>query len=86
RTARGTLRMAFEGMLHNEARVFTLQQVSEKHIKEENFRFRYFQNIEGDIQLPAGFKPQRVTIKVIPRHRSSRKEPLEKTFDWPDRK
>jgi len=86
RTARGTLQMAFEGMLNNEAKVFTLQDVSEKHIKEEDFRFRYFQNIEGDIQLPAGFKPQRVTIKVISRHRSSGKEPLEKTFDWPYRK
>jgi hypothetical protein len=86
RTARGSLQMAFEGMLNNEAKVFNLQDVSEKHIKEEDFRFRYFQNIEGDIQLPTGFKPQRVTIKVISRHRSSGNEPLEKTFDWPDRK
>ena len=54
-------------------------------IKEEDFSFRYFQNIEGDIQLPQGFKPQRVTIKVVSRNRSSQ-DPLEKTFDWPERK
>jgi len=85
RTARGYLLFAFEGMQNNEAKVLKLQDVSEKHIKEEDFRFRYFQNIEGDIQLPPGFKPQRVTIQVVSRNRS-RQDPLEKTFDWPDRK
>jgi len=86
RTARGSLMLAFEGVLNNEAKVLNLQDVSEKHIKEENFSFRYFQNIEGDVQLPPGFKPQRVTIKVVPRHHSGQKESLEKTFDWPNRK
>lgn len=85
RTARGYLLLAFEGLLKNEVKVLSLQDVSEKHIKEEDFRFRYFQNIEGDVQLPPGFKPQRVTIKVVSRNRS-RKDPLEKTFDWPNRK
>jgi len=85
RTARGTLQLAFEGLQNNEAKVLSLQAVSEKHIKEEDFRFRYFQNIEGDVQLPPGFKPQRVTIKVVSRNRS-RQDPLEKTFDWPNRK
>lgn len=85
RTARGYLLLAFEGVQNNVAKVLNLHDVSEKHIKEEDFRFRYFQNIEGDIQLPAGFKPQRVTIKVVSRNRSKR-DPLEKTFDWPNRK
>jgi len=85
RTARGYLQVNFEGLLNNESKVLSLQDVSEKHIKEEEFRFRYFQNIEGDVQLPTGFKPQRVTIKVVSRNRS-RQDPLEKTFDWPNRK
>ncbi|MBI1423196.1 MAG: hypothetical protein GC149_07010 [Gammaproteobacteria bacterium] len=85
RTARGYLLLAFEGMQGADAKVLSLQDVSEKHIKEEDFSFRYFQNIEGDIQLPQGFKPQRVTIKVVSRNRSSQ-DPLEKTFDWPERK
>jgi hypothetical protein len=85
RTARGYLLLAFEGLQGSEAKVLSLQDVSEKRIKEEDFSFRYFQNIEGDIQLPQGFKPQRVTIKVVSRNRSSQ-DPLEKTFDWPDRK
>jgi hypothetical protein len=85
RTARGSLLLNIEGLQNTEAKVLGLQDVSEKRIKELEFNFRYFQNLEGDIQLPQGFKPQRVTIKLIPRNRSSQ-DPFEKTFDWPDRK
>ena len=85
RTARGTLSITIEGVQNNEAKVLGLQDVSEKHIKELEYSFRYFQNMEGDIQLPQGFKPQRVTIKAVSRNRSNQ-DPLEKTFDWPDRK
>ena len=85
RTARGVLLLNIEGLQNNEAKVLGLQDVSEKRIKELEFSFRYFQNMEGDIQLPQGFKAQRVTIKLIPRNRS-KQDPFEKTFDWPDRK
>lgn len=85
RTARGVLQIDIEGLVNNETKVLGLQDLSEKRIKELEYNFRYFQNMEGDIQLPEGFKPQRVTIKVVPRSRSDQ-EPFEKTFDWPDRK
>jgi Family of unknown function (DUF6776) len=85
RTARGTLLIAVEGLQNNEAKVLSMQQISEKHIKELEYSFRYFQNMEGDIELPQGFKPQRVTIKVVPRNRSGQ-EPFEKTYDWPNPK
>jgi hypothetical protein len=85
RTARGVLQIDIEGLRNNEAKVLGLHEVSEKRVKELEYNFRYFQNMEGDIQLPEGFKPQRVTIKVVPRSRSDQ-EPFEKTFDWPDRK
>jgi len=85
RTARGRLLLDIEGLQSNETKVLSLQDVTEKRIKELEFNFRYFQNMEGDIQLPQGFKPQRVTIKLIPRNSSSQ-DPVEKTFDWPNRK
>lgn len=85
RTARGRLLLDIEGLQSNETKVLGLQDVTEKRIKELEFNFRYFQNMEGDIQLPQGFKPQRVTIKLIPRNRSSQ-DAVEKTFDWPNRK
>lgn len=43
------------------------------------FSFRYFQNIEGDFTLPAGFKAGRVVVKVNSR---SSKSPITQDFDW----
>lgn len=45
------------------------------------FKFKYFQNFEGDFQLPAGFSPHRVVVKVTPR--DMRNKPVEKMFNWP---
>lgn len=83
RIATGNLTFEFEGMQKNVAKVLSLQDVSGRHLRQEGFSFRYFQNIQGDIQLPPGFKPQRVTVKVISRNHRNRQAPLEKTFDWP---
>ena len=81
-TARGRIQFTIEGLHNNETRVLGLDQVAEKPVKELDYSFRYFQNLEGDLKLPADFKPQRVTLKVMP-HRSSG-EAIEKTFSWPD--
>ena len=36
-------------------------------LKELPFRFKYFQEIAGDVVLPAGFVPRRVIVEVEPR-------------------
>jgi hypothetical protein len=43
-------------------------------------RFKYFQNIEGELELPEGFEPRSVVVDA----RSSGKKPeqRQKTFDW----
>jgi hypothetical protein len=35
-------------------------------VKQLNFSFRYYANLEQPITLPADFKPERVTIEVRP--------------------
>ena len=82
RTARGLVQISVEGILNGEAKVLHLKHVTEKSVKELSYRFKYFQNLEGDIQLPDNFKPQRITVTVIPKGRRNQ-ETIEKTFDWP---
>ncbi len=43
------------------------------------FRFRYFQDLRGELQLPDGFAPVDVRIRVL----RSGKDPLERSFPWP---
>ena len=82
RSATGVIRIKLVGTQGEQARVLDLSQVTEKAVKELKYRFRYFQSLEGELTLPSGFTPQRVTVSVVPKDRK-RKEPFEKTFDWP---
>ena len=45
------------------------------------FRFRYFQNIAGEVQLPKGFVPRE--FMVVAQSSEPIAQRLEKTFDWP---
>ncbi len=45
------------------------------------FRFRYFQTLEGDIQLPEGFQPATLVVVVDPRGKLYNE--LTHSYDWP---
>ena len=45
------------------------------------FRFRYFQDFRGDLELPEDFVPFRVIVTVHPS--GGRYGTIEETFDWP---
>ena len=50
-----------------------------KEKKKFPFKFKYFQNFEGDLIIPDGFVPSRVNVKV-----TSNRVSLDKTFSWSD--
>ncbi|QKT04085.1 hypothetical protein HUS23_09770 [Ectothiorhodospiraceae bacterium 2226] len=79
--AEGNVSLQVHGLQDDEPRVLALGALSEKGVKEVPYRFRYFQNLDGELLLPAGFLPLRAEVQVKPRRRGS--EPLVRTFDWP---
>lgn len=81
-TARGTVKMSVEGLLNQQPKVVPLQELNEKHVKELEYRFKYFQSMEGDLLLPAGFKAQRIHLSIIPSGRGQ-EDAIEKNYDWP---
>ncbi|MBS3805187.1 MAG: hypothetical protein KGY54_11595 [Oleiphilaceae bacterium] len=44
------------------------------------FRFRYFQDVEGELRLPEGFKP--LEIQVIAEAEGAKSVKVERIFDW----
>jgi hypothetical protein len=44
------------------------------------FNFRYFQDMEAEFQVPAGFTPQRVVVRIVPRTGGLR--PSVESFPW----
>ena len=58
--------------------VLSLTELAEVKNYPLKFRFRYFQDLTGQIALPEGFKPQRLLVTA----NESGKAPLQVSFEW----
>lgn len=50
-------------------------------LNPRRFKFRYFENLRGDLQLPAGFTPERIDVTVTQNGRHSG-DRFKRSFDW----
>lgn len=82
RYVRGVVEMEIEGSENGEPKVLRFSKLAAGNSKALNFKFRYFQNFEGEIRIPPQFKPRQIRILLKPR---GRKQPpgIEETMDWP---
>lgn len=75
----GRLQLAIEG-----TRDGRLQRLDWGDLRQQpdapgvEYSFRYFQQVEGDVVLPEGFTPVRVTARLVPRSGP----PVEQSFTW----
>lgn len=75
----GRLQLALEGTTDGR-----LQRLDWDDLRQQpdapgiEYSFRYFQQVEGDVVLPAGFTPVRVTARLVPRSGP----PVEQSFSW----
>jgi len=58
-----------------------LAAVAGADVPHLRFRFRYFQELTGTLNLPSGFKADHVELTVRP---EGKQHPVEQQFDWPD--
>ena len=79
--ARGSVRLVLEGREDGVPRRLALNELTPDGTADIAYRFRYFQNLSGELQLPERFVPERVVLKAVPT--SAPRLPLEWTFDWP---
>ncbi|HET6655684.1 MAG TPA: DUF6776 family protein [Gammaproteobacteria bacterium] len=56
------------------------QQNAEPVTLDRKFKFRFFENLRGDLQLPAGFTPERIEVTVT--QSGDRDDPFKRSFDW----
>ncbi|MDC0894777.1 hypothetical protein OAR95_03955 [Pseudomonadales bacterium] len=68
------------GKLGKENRSLSLVDLVEDKSKAIRFKFRYFQNIDGELNVPEGFSPREIMIVAKSSGRGSQR--LEKKFDW----
>ena len=81
RLLKGSLSVRLVGQLLGEEEVIPLSSVSEQ-IEGQNMklRFKYFQNFDGELQLPEGFEPQRVDI--VAKATTPKAVQIERRYGW----
>lgn len=82
---RGNVRMYVVGRQGEEAKRLSLADVlvTDKKSASLAYRFRYFQTLEGMLELPGDFRPETVKVQVAPSGKNAPKKPLEWSFSWP---
>ena len=76
----GKVKLQFDGLLNGESKLLDLKDVMPKKRRHLNYRFKYFQNVEGIVDFPDGFSLLRVNIQILPRGRQ--RDMIEKTIEW----
>lgn len=76
----GGVEMQLVGKKDNQEVSIPFVEVADLEGKPIRFRFRYFQNIDGELTLPDGFTP--VEIMVIANSTGNDSRRLERRFDW----
>jgi hypothetical protein len=77
---KGSVEVSLVGTQLGETRTYSLKELDAEILGEIRFRFRYFQNIEGELLLPAEFTPTEMVIAARPI--GSAAKVAEKTFAW----
>jgi hypothetical protein len=63
-TVAGNCAVAIDGLLRGKPASMTLAQVSPNRHSSLGYSFRYFQDYDEPLQLPAGFEPTRIGIEI----------------------
>lgn len=80
RLINGKVKLQFDGLLNGESKILDLKEITAKKERDLNYRFKYFQNVEGVVDFPEGFSLLRVKIQILPRGRQ--RDMIEKTIEW----
>lgn len=70
------------GMGAEGPQVLLLADITDPPVTQQKFRFRYFQDLAGTVQLPDGFVADRVELSIWPSGKR-KQEPVVQSFDWP---
>ena len=65
--ASGMIEISVSGMLNGERKELRLAEISDEEESSVKMRFRHFQNVSGEILLPAEFEPTSFIVNVTGR-------------------
>jgi hypothetical protein len=75
----GNVRFDVEGTLGDRLLSLPWSQVTDGNQPEPVFRFKYFQQLEGYLELPERFEPSRLLVSLEVK---GQKKPVRRNFEW----
>ncbi len=82
RRVSGAVKLQLEGIQDGQAASFDAGElIVPGESYDMGYEFRYFQGLEAELALPAGFSPQRMIVEIWPNE--ARAERINQTFEWP---
>jgi hypothetical protein len=81
RRVSGAVKLQLEGTQDGQMTSFDIAELAVPgESYDMAYEFRYFQGLEAELALPAGFEPQRVLVEIWPNE--ARAERINQTFEW----
>ncbi|WP_289029937.1 DUF6776 family protein [uncultured Paraglaciecola sp.] len=80
-TLKGTLNISLVGSENGQPKEYPLKQFLPEQ-QALRFSFKYFQLLNGEVTLPTGFQPEKVTVHAVIYQFKRKKGELTSTFDW----
>jgi len=77
---KGSAKMTVLGMQGAKQKSISFNAMSRPAKSHMRFRFKYFQELQGDIVLPVGFEPLRLELRAIPE--GKRLKSITQTYSW----
>lgn len=76
----GDVEINLRGLEGQEEKALPLRELDNNQEEQINFRFKYFQNIDGELALPQEFEPREFI--VVAQSSGQNAQRLEKRFNW----
>jgi len=80
--AEGRLEMSVEGMKDGNVQALKIEEVTADSELNLEFKFKNFKRIDGNLVLPEGFEPLRMSVRL--RQKGKKNTTIERVFDWSD--
>jgi hypothetical protein len=77
---KGKIEVTIVGQQDGQTKQLKLEELSDEKLSSYKMRFRYYQNVEGNVHLPEGFEP--ATIKIDVKPSSSKLNPVSESYNW----
>ncbi len=76
---KGQVQLRLQGRKNGESATLEWQDLSSGS-EAPKFRFQFFQRLEGALEIPEGFEPEHILVKVMPS--GKKQQSVQQSFSW----